>query len=443
MEKTKKVFTNIYIYFLVTLFFILWLVSFMANNDLLKVNFDIESAGFIVIGIIVFIVLTFIKDTFYMMPILVYTPFVFARGFNETNIPLGFYLVIGFAVLGIIIHVIRFRARLKFGSYFIGFAVFLLGIILGGIEKEVIISNLLLLIVGGLLILIAYSFIVTYLNKHDFSDLATIMTGLGLILVFESFAQQYLLYPDSMFINKTILVGWGLSNNIALMLLMCIPFTVYLSVKNKNILSLIYVALFITFLGFIVLNYSRGAIIVVICTLPIIMLYAFISSKHKISYTFNVIFILTLLIIGGVIAYNKDTELFDSIIVEITKVDFDSLNGRGQIYEKMLGELKDNFWFGKGIFNSPNEDGTDYLWGHNVYIHTIYTLGFFGFLTLIIHLFQKYYLLLKKPSTGKVFTALALFSSGLYGLVDVSYFYLNFMMVMIAVLALVQYEIEE
>lgn len=443
MNKSKKLFTNIYIYSIALIAFLVWLVSFMSHNELLKVDFDIESIGFVLIGIIVFIVLSLIKDSFYMMPLLMFTPFVFARGFSERNIPLGFFIVIGLAVLGIIVHIVRFRAKVNLGVYFFGLDIFLIGIVFGGITKSSIVVNVMLLVIGGLLILAAYSFIVTYLKKHEFNDVAHMMLALGLILIFEALAQQFLLYRDTMFQDKTIVVGWGISNNIALLLLLCTPFVMFLASKAKGLLNFVYLGIVLLFSAFLLLTYSRGALLVALLVFPIGLIYSFIQSKNKLSYGINLGIIFIGIVGVAFLAFYKMPGLFDLLKEEISNINLSTLNGRNAIYEEMLLKLKDDFWFGKGIFNSPNADGSDYLWGHNVYIHTIYTLGFFGLCTLLVHLFQKYYLLLKKPTPSKTFVAIAFLASGLYGLMDVSYFYLNFMIVLIALLALVQYEIEK
>jgi hypothetical protein len=51
--------------------------------------------------------------------------------------------------------------------------------------------------------------------------------------------------------------------------------------------------------------------------------------------------------------------------------------------------------------------------------------------------------LLKKPNKKTIFVSLAFFACGLYGLIDITYYYLNYMIDMIAILALMEKEIIE
>ncbi len=445
MEKRNTNFLNyIYIYAVALIVFVAWFFSYQYVNELLIANFDVTQIGFIIIGVIVFFVLSLLKDTIYMMPLLVFTPFMFANGFNETSIPIGLYIVVGGAVLGIIIHLIRFRTKFKFGSYFIGLLAFLLGVMFSGIlNSHDLVTQLILIGVGGTLILCAYIFITSYFQKNYFNELCHLMIALGFIMVFESFAQQILMHPGNMFWEKTILLGWGLSNNVAMILLMCSPFVMYKCTESKGFKNLIYLLILILFICTLVLTYSRGSLFILLLTFPIFMIYSFINSKFKKQYLLNCSIVLLVLVAIVVYIYFTERRLIDDIIRTLSRINLSSLNGRGEIYEKMLMEAKENLWFGRGIFNSSNKEGNDYLWGHNVYIHTLYTTGLFGLAALFIHLFQKYYLLLKKPNTKKVFVAIAFLACGLYGLMDVTYFYLNYMIVMIAILALVEHEVKE
>ena len=142
--------------------------------------------------------------------------------------------------------------------------------------------------------------------------------------------------------------------------------------------------------------------------------------------------------------YVVKPHIYEEYIAAIMNFEFESLNGRKRIYEEMLENVKEYIYFGRGLFDSPDKEGThEYLWGHNLYIHAIYTTGLFGLGALLVHLFQKYYVLLKKPNKKTIYVALAFFACGLYGLVDVTYYYLNYMIVMIAILALMEKEVRE
>ena len=444
-RRSNKFFNYLYIYTIAALIAIIWFFSFKVDNELMAIDFNLKEIGFSLIGLVTFVVLTFLKDTFYMIPLLVFTPFVFSSGFTDDNIPIGFYIVIAGAVLGIIMHIIRFRTKVKLGKYFIGFAIFLLGITLGGIIGGAdVVKQLLLIGIGGTLILFSYSFIVSYLGKSYFNELVQIMMALGLLMAFQTISQQILLHPDLIFGEKTVDVGWGISNNIAMILLLCIPFAFYKTSESKGIKNLLYLLLICFLSIIIVLTFSKGSIIIALITFPFLLLYSFVSSQHKISFLISSFIVV--LLGTGLIAYIylEYKYIYDQVITEFIKIQFDSLNGRTPIYQEMLGNVKEFLLFGRGLFDSADSEGIyEYMWGHNLYIHAIYTTGLFGLGALLVHLFQKYYVLLKNPNKKTIFVTLAFLVCGLYGLIDITYYYLNYMIVMITILALMEKEIIE
>mgnify|MGYP003297121358 CR=1 FL=1 len=86
--------------------------------------------------------------------------------------------------------------------------------IIGGAD---VIKQLLLIGIGGTLILFAYSFIVSYLKKTNFDELVHIILALGFLMVFQTCAQQMLLYPGEMFDDKTIEpLAYAEANNLVL-----------------------------------------------------------------------------------------------------------------------------------------------------------------------------------------------------------------------------------
>ena len=64
----------------------------------------------------------------------------------------------------------------------------------------------------------------------------------------------------------------------------------------------------------------------------------------------------------------------------------------------------------------------------NLLIQQFCTLCIIG---LLWHLFEKYYTLIKKINIEKLTLIFAYGFSGLYGLFDVSYFYMNYMIVLV------------
>ena len=446
----RKVFNCIYTYMLGVIIFLAWLFSFMQKNELINTSIDLENAGFIIIGIIAFIVTAFFRDSFYIGPLLVLVPFSFSRSFDIVTIPYSLYGLIACAILGIIVHLILYHEPIKKGTYFSSLLFLVGGMIFGGAfcGFDKFIPSLLASFALGVVIMIAYIYVVTYLNHHDFYDITRIVVSLGIVLIAQTFAYQILLHKGEMFIYKDANYGWGCTNNLAVMLLFCIPIMVGYIINSKSKNAIIAALLTSTSSICIVLNYSRGAILALAIELPIALLYAFVKSKTKIYFTLYFVTIL-LMILSIYVALNAYKPLLiDAMYDNIFRVNLETLNGRKEIYENLLLLSREKPLFGYGLLGSMNlslYSGSEntFGWAHNSFIQMLYCFGITGLITFVIHLFKKYYILLKKGNNKTVMIALALFGSGLYGLMDITYLYVNYMVVMIVIMALIEYEIKE
>lgn len=448
MYKEKRRFgSQLYILIFTILIFGLWLVSFLAYNNFLEIyigslKLDMDW-GVVVLGLLAVILLLSSNDCYYVGALVMFVPFVFAHPMSPYTVPVSLVIAIGLAIVGIILHLIIYRPKFSFGSFTIGITLLAIGMALGGLltNPENFKTQLPIMVVICLVCMFAYLFFASNPKKHEFDELAKIMTCVGLLMVAQTIGYFWIYKWDGFLTSKICEVGWGCTNNLAMILLLCFPFTFYLTVNSRNIKSLFYMLLgFIEILG-IVINYSRGAIIAMISILPITIIYCFIKSKSKLLY---IIYLLIVLIaIGFGLYYFKGhyPDLWQSSIDLITKIDLSTLNGREAIYEELLGKVKDQPWFGHGMLVSVDSETDEYLWGHNVWIQTIYTMGIVGVGTIFIHMFEKYYKLFRNPSTSNICVALAFFASGIYGLADVGYYFVNYMVLLFLILAFIEHDV--
>ena len=130
-------------------------------------------------------------------------------------------------------------------------------------------------------------------------------------------------------------------------------------------------------------------------------------------------------------------ETFNKFIDIAFRMDIDGLNGRIPIYEDCLQSLKEYPIFGKGVLSTFQGDGT-YAWGHSTILQTVRTMGWVGIIGMTIHLFQKYYVLLNRPTLWKIITAASFAISGLYGLFDVSYYFISYMIPLVLGMAIIE-----
>ena len=448
MNERKKILTYTFIYAGAILIFFAWLFAFLKNNEKIHYNFDCESLGITVIGIVAFLVLVFVEDSFYFGVILTFAPFAFSRSFDAVSLPPTLYLLAVLSILGIALHLIIYPPQIKKGTYFYSLLVFCVGMCLGGLIKAKSFWQSFGFSCGiSVLIMFVYMFIVTYLEKHEFSEIAHIFMALSIMLVIQTFAYQIVLYRDAIFIDKAAKYGWGGTNNLALMQLLCLPFLIYFTINSKTIVAPFATAAVAFDCVSIVLNYSRGASFVLVMILPVCLIYAFIKSKTKLAFILYYLSMFFILVTSFFILRMKYESLFGDIFNNLFAFDITSLNGRRFVYEKILELSKTNLIFGKGLLSTLDPEvaaqfGEEYwFWGHNTFIHCLYISGIFGVLCLCYHLYNKYLYLLKNPNVKKMTILLGLLASGLYGLMDISYYYIIYMVVMIVLMGLVEYEI--
>ena len=448
MGERKKILTYTFIYAGAILIFIAWLFAFLKNNDKTHYHFDSESLGITVIGLVAFLVLVFVEDSFYFGVILTFAPFAFARSFDAVTAPPTLFLLAVIAILGIAIHFVIYPPQIKKGTYFYSLLVFCIGMCLGGLIKSDYFWSSFGYSVGlSLLIVFVYMFIVTYLDKHDFSEIAHIMVALSIMLIIQTFAYQLIMHRGELFSVKDAEYGWGGTNNLALMLLLCLPFLIYFTINSKTFMAPIATALVAFTCSTIILNYSRGAMFVMAFMLPICLIYALIKSKTKVHFLLYYMIMFFILLIAFLIVCSKHESIFGYIKENVFHIDILNLNGRRDLYVAILEASKSHIWFGRGLLSPldstvlPGWYGDEYFWGHNSFIHALYISGIFGVICLGYHLYTKYVYLIQNPNAKKMTVLLGLLASGLYGLMDISYYYIIYMVVMIVLMGLVECEI--
>lgn len=404
----------------------------------------VEGFGLILLAIIALIVLIFYKETYYAIPIITFVPFMFSHPFDVYTSPACLYIAIAILAFGLIIHFIRFRTKLKFGHFLGGIILLGIGIMLGGINIKTDTRWFNFLIVSGCVVgfVILYVFLSSTI-KITYEDIARLMTYLGIILVIQSVA-YYIVKPGgiSNVLAKGMTVGWGISNNIALILLFTSPFTLYLAITNEKKKCIMY--LLITLLQFmiVVMTYSRGAILslaIGICFMLPISIKKANDRKNFIKLILIFIGVIVVLL-GLFLIFFK--EYANKFFEEIFTINLDNYNGRGPIYEQSIKIVKQFPIFGRGILSNFDEGGT-YIWGHSTYLQTAMTMGLVGVVLITIHLIQKYFYLARNIKLWQITTIFGLAMSDFYGLFDVSYYFINYMLILVVVLVSIEELIEE
>ena len=451
MEKIYK--SKFYLLVISIIIFAFWFVCMLAQNGKIKTEYylTIESIELTAIGAAAFIVLVTSNNLFYVIPWITYTPFVFSHPFTSTTMPYALFIAGGLLFIGIIVHLIKYKIKLTLGAFFLGLLLLGIAIVLGGINTgaDFLKQQIPFTIVAAAGLIIIYIIFVSGTDV-DFRMLCHLMNCLGLLLSLQVIASFYFLEDYfSFLINKIIDVGWGISNNIAIMLLISIPCSIYLAIKSTYLKTAFYTVVAYLQTVIVVLTYSRGAVAALAVGGSILLIVS-IWLAFKNSLKTAIPYLLTILVLVGLSAFglylfltseNEQVMVYaDGFKENITKINLDSLNGRDPIYEHCMEEFKLNPIFGKGLYSPffDNEFTGGYQWGHSTVIHTLYTMGSVGGVALGIHFIQKYLNLLIKPNTEKIIAVFSFAISGLYGLVDVSYYFINYMIVFIMYLICLQ-----
>lgn len=446
MNKTKR---N-YILFMMILNVIFWSITFLLRHYKVDSNIvlHIEGIELATLGVILFYNLVFKEDLFYSIIPLFFAPFIFSKGFDALTVPTYLISSLGIVILGFICRLFTRPFKFKFGKMFFGLLAIGISIILGGIFIQSQYS-LIQLLVGFLvctLILLIYSYFVSSNIDFDFKLIAYLMTMLGIMIVLEEAIYIFTQENFTATITKiNIHLGWGGKNNFSLMLLFTIPFTFYLMLKENNKYNMIfYQVAIILQTGGIFISYSRGCILISLFGSLFYLLftyYYFRKDKTKLIITTSVLVVAAVGIVTLLIAL----ELYGiKILSAINKLildgfNFSGMNGRLPIYKKFFELWSKQPIFGYGILYPNTLEGhvdvgiNAYQWAHSTLLQALFTGGIVGFVAMVYHLFEKYYLIIRNMNLEKLTLLMGYLLSGIYGMFDVSYYYINYMIVLIII----------
>ena len=218
-------------------------------------------------------------------------------------------------------------------------------------------------------------------------------------------------------INKeTILVGWGMWNNVGGMLSLLLPVHFYFAATAKRFGYLFYASGLLSFLA-IVLSLSRSSLlvssfIIVVCAL----ICCFYGNNKKINRIITG-GIAILGIAGVIILWDK----ISSLLSDYLSRGFDD-NGRFDIYKRGWENFLNHPVFGGGFHSviAQDHEFIPFLPDrcHNTFIQMLSTCGIVGLLAYLFHRFQTIMLFWKKRNSFSVFAGLCVLSLLLTSLLD-------------------------
>jgi hypothetical protein len=175
--------------------------------------------------------------------------------------------------------------------------------------------------------------------------------------------------------HRLFSLTWMHANNIAALLSVAIPVTLYCAAKSKKAPE-IYIGLAVLEFCVMVLTGSRGALAITACALPIVAIVLAVKAQNKkrVLIDFAVVVVL-----GGIVAgvfFDRLKEMF-SRFLELGFSD----NGRFEIYEFAIENFKAWPIFGAGMDYAFGTFGKwQVFWYHSTFFQILACFGILGVL---------------------------------------------------------------
>ncbi|MDD5601645.1 MAG: O-antigen ligase family protein, partial [Candidatus Izemoplasmatales bacterium] len=311
----------------------------------------LESIGIPIFLVFLFLLFLLSRDIMPAIPLLMNALFMVSQTeWSMELIPLYIYLVPVALVGGIVAHIIRFRVNIFKGKMTMGIGIMFLAMLLSTINAEHVDINYLFYALIGLTYAFVYFYFVNSLEGNHTDYLIRMMVILGFLIV--SQVLVYYLRVDDVILaleQKTITLGWGISNYVATYLIMFIPMAFYYARKQK--INFPWILLIVIEIMALFFTLSRGGIVAFLATLPFLIVYLFKTNTWKSSL---ISFIGVIAVIGLFIIIFKD--LFLAIFDRFAVLLLDD-TGRIEIYIDAWETFKAKPLFGAGIFARVDEFG--------------------------------------------------------------------------------------
>ena len=231
---------------------------------------------------------------------------------------------------------------------------------------------------------------------------------------FALFAGQ-IRFENGEIVKESILIGWGIWNNVGGMLTMLLPVHFCFAASKKH--GYIFYATGILSYLAIVLSLSRSSLLVSTLILGVCAVAVCFIGQNKKQNGIITLSLAVIGIVGIALLWNKISNVFGDYISR----GFDD-NGRFAMWRHGINNFLKHPIFGAGFYNSyPTEyqfvSFLPYRY-HNTVIELLATCGLCGFLSYAFHRYQTVKLFISKRTDTSLFLALCLFGLLLTSLLD-------------------------
>lgn len=318
----------------------------------------------------------------------------------------------------------------------LGFVALGLGYMLAGASSPYYAGNTVLFGFVEIVSLFLFYFFFYYtvdwetMNVKYFAVLLSAM-GAGLLLETVGMYFNEGVALDAAIERSMLFTGWGVYNNVACMVAMCLPGPFYFAVKNRH--GWLYCILGNFYFLALLLTQSRGGIlfgtvVYLACAVTVI-----VKSK-KMQRVWNMLVFTAMLVailLSFFLLFDRVSELFASLI----QAGSDDAN-RFEIYEKCWERFKEYPAFGLGFYRTPGallyQNGTIVAEApegaffppraHNTIFQLLASGGVFALVMYLYHRAETLVSLFKRPSLEKTMICFSMAALLLTSLLDCNFF---------------------
>ena len=447
MSKLNSFFNSKYIKSYITiLVFICYLISSVAPVWL---NFVMYS----IYGIILLLMLISSKNTSTALLFLLFLPFTIHKvrfeGSEFVQL-ISWFIPVIFLIGGIIANKIIYKTKLKVGKFSIGLAIYFIGLSLGGMFSKTNDAYTTLcykwyftpLLIVGFAIIVYGILFFTSTNESNLETLANDSIYITILIIFQLI--YFMIFnqvsPIYCIQNKMVDLGWGIHNAVGMVILMCMPLSIYKAFKDLK-KYWYYIILYVIQFGILVFLVCKGGILAALVgsiVLVIGVIHYFKEYRKLILILVGCAIVVAALVIAFVLIKGINISIYLSL---------GTLFSRQDIWTSGLKVFTSNPIFGIGIIAPMGWNVSvtfpAYQYCHNTFIESLAVTGVIGLICLLYHLVEKYSRVFYKMDFKKfIFFAFMLFP-GLYGLIDNSYLEITYMLYFIYGLIVFENEIKD
>lgn len=446
MNKLNSIINYKYIKPILTIFtFLCYIISAYGNPP---VNFVMYT----IYGIILLLMLISSKDTSIALLFFLLEPFTICKVRFENNYVqmISWFIPIIFLIIGIAINKKLYKPTLKLGKFTIGLAIYFLGLSLGGMFSRTNDAYTTLcyywwftplLLVGFTLIVYGIIYF-TSTTSGTLEKLVDDSLYITILIIFELifFMIRNHYSPLYCIQNKCVDLGWGIHNAVGMIILMCMPLSIYKAFLNLK-KNWYYIIAYIVQMGILVFLVCKGGILAALIGSVVIII--------GLIYYFKEYRKIILILVGALVAVG----VIGLIVLSFLGFDFsiylqlNTLFNRTYIWNSGLKVFSSNQLFGIGIIAPMGWNVSvtfpSYQYCHNTFVESLAVSGLFGFICLLYHLVEKYSRVFYKMDFKKFIFFNFLLFPGLYGMLDNSYLEITFMLFFIYGLIVFEGEIKD